>query len=1039
MAQQKRGASRTLASRTLVGTLVKAGRYEEAIAKGEEDIRAGAGSVEVRHGLAEAYARVGNAHRAAQLLDEIPLEEGPVELLDLRVRVLKSLARPLPFLLRGMLEVRLPDHPVLVQELAHRPEPEARSEPMVLQHGQPETAPVRGPESPTVEFFREEAVALEENPLTSAPVQSFDDMVIEAAAEEDDDDPTEETFIVSQARGIGGVGLKLFPRQPSYQDEDDEVVVIERETGTQRTKGSHLWFRGGEPRSWAASATRTYGFEDDDKATEVVQRNGDGFSSRTRLQETRDEEEVVHTAQQTGSNRYKPYIPAAAAGLAHDRPVSPPPSNLLNEIEKALAAQESAASAAGSVEHRDEDALELEEMEDAPRRPVRGTGEGPVARLATTPAVPLRPSVAPPFTRPPVPPLPSQYGRDNQPPPAAPTPSLPNIENSELDAPAMLHVLPPQAEALARAHTQGAAGQTGPVGARSTQAPHLETGAEAAPQYFRRPAKLQEQSRAPLVLTGLITGALLLGGYVVINNRESHQVANLQDGVLSALSRGSHAGMLVALSELQSGPKESDDVQTLSEALTWMLWAQEGIKLGDTGPDPKPLESVQPLGPLPLVVARAERDLLRGDVLAGAQRVKESQVGHEEEPVLSYLLGRFALARVAAGVGGADEADGYLKKALGLLETDAHPAFPVAKVTVLAALARLQQLQSTSPATAELWKPVLNADGSYVWAQLEQGVAAIPADMPVADADKALKALQVSLRDKLSPRQQSWIAVQRARRALTAGNLDGGTMLLQEAARVDGSWPEPLVALGQLKLDQGQIKAALEKLEKAYAIAPLSLSVIPVYVSALIEDTRLASARDIVSTLPEGYQELGAIRLIKARLAREVGDFNGASAQVSAGLKLLPEDFDLQLEQSQILFAQKRSEASSLIDALLKSADEARRPSVLPWLKAQQAALSSSGSQAKGLAASAEQSARSLLVLADDAMARGDATGAETLLMKARSAGDLPQVVLTLARLQGVVPEKREGARADLQQLVQGRCGDSPVCQDGARLLEQLH
>lgn len=1063
-------------ARSVVGTLVKAGRYQEAIAKGEEEVRAGSSNDDVKVFLAKAYLEQGQPHLCSRLVEQVtsakPLSgqastgEGVHDSLSPDAR---TLLRDVSLALQGLEPLERVSGPALErgavkgQEQGHaqRP-PTQRSDalpaqdstvaaltPGALDKGQSESLPAQQAESPSVGNFREEAVALEENPLTSAPVQSFDDMVIEAAAEEDDD-PTEETYVVAQGMGVGGVGLKLFPRQPSYQDEDDEVVVIERETGTQRARGSNLWLRVGEPRSWKASAARTYGFdEDDDKATEIVQRSGEGYSSRTRLHADPDEDDLVVSAHQTGSNRYKPYIPTALS--QEPEPPAPPPSNLLNEIEAALAAQ---ASAASTVEPRDDEGLELEELDDvqAPKRSVRGTGEGPVARLAPTPAAPLRPSVAPPFTRPPVPILPSQVGRESA--PAVPTPSLPSVDPNELDSPASVHVLPPGAEALSRA--QNAAPRSsqptsrrsspnvqvgqGGTAAGSTQADRAgsrtQTGSQ---QYFKRSSRQDERNWGPILLTGVLTGALLAGGYWVSSSRESHQVANLQEGVLSALERGSHTGMLVALNDLQTGPKESDDVKDLSSALTWMLWGQEGVKLGDSGPDPKHLDEVQPLSPLPMVVARAERDLLQGDILAGAQRVKEAQVGHEEEPVLALLLGRFALEKASFGAGGADEADAYLKKALGLLSAEAHPTFPVAKVAVLQAMARLQVLQAQGKADPAVYKPVLDADGAYAWALLEQGVASLDPKLSADDADKALKSLQVSLKDKLSPRQQSWLALTRAQRALTAEKLDAGSLLLQEAARTDASWPDPLVAMGQLMLDQGHIKGALEKLEKAYAIAPLSLKVLPVYASALIEDTRLAAARDIVATLPDAYQELSAVRLIKARLAREVGDFNGAEAQVGAGLKLRPEDFSLQLEQAQILFAQKKPEAAGLVDALTKTADDAGRPAVISWLNAEKAALTDSASQVKSLSASPDVTARALLVLADVTLEKGDAAGAEGLLLKSRAAGDLPQVVLNLARLQGVVPEKREGARNDLQQLVQGRCGDSPICQQGTQLLEQLH
>lgn len=943
-------------------------------------------------------------------------------------------------------------------------------------------------DSARVKVVQEEGVAPENNVVQdhaaqSHPAPNLDEMIIEAA--EDDEDPTEETYLVPQGRGLGGVGLKLLARRPTYDGADDEVVVIERESGKQKMPGSHLWFRGGEDRSWRSSApptpSRVYGFDDDDEsATEIVHMRREGAGGRTSLKGVgAEDDEVVVSSQQTGSNRYKPYIPTSGK-KSEPEPVLPPPpaSNFLDLIEQALAKNnDSSATNAGPEGEdpfRDELPLELDDIEGEPVKPprrVRGTGEGPVARLSSTPADPLRPSAAPPFTRPPVPPLPSQFGRDaqggsgNTPANSGSgsfaagsfVPQTSGAAQSTGDAP-----VPPSPSLEGRdpSHrtSSGARAESSRASTSASAPAHRADagGVRASQVYFQRPAKLQERNHTPILLAAGITGLLLLGGYLALQSRDSEQAESLGSGAVAALARGSHPGLLVALNELSAGPSDSREVSDLSTAITWMLWAQEGIKLGEAAPDPKTLDNVQPGDRLPLVVARAERDLLRGDILAGGQRVKGALPGHELEPVLEILLGRFAVERMRIDPTAKEEAIAHFTRALELMSDEkaqkGAPEFPVPKSVALMGLARLE---SSPEAAAEAFQKVVEADASSLWAALELGRARIPAGASAAVADAAMRDLFTSLRDKLSPRQQAWIAAERGAIALKSGNLSDGMLRLQDAARVDPSWTQPLVTVANLYLDNGQIKASLERLEKAYALAPLNIDVLPAYVEALVEDTRLAAAREVLGGLPDVYQELAPVRRMKARLAREVSDFHGAEAQAAAGLKLAPDDFALKLEQSHILFAQRFREASAdptkgggehdpkpLIEALIEAAPGAGRPSAIPLLKAERAVLLEGAERSRAVkeaAAAGSNNARAFLVLAEEALARGDSEAASKLLNNARSAGDLPAVELTLARLDGVVPEKREGAREALRQIVQGRCGDGPVCKEAGKLLDQLH
>lgn len=1117
----KAPAAQSGQNRTVIGTLVKAGRLKDAILMGEEEVQAGGASPDVRAALCDAYWQLGMIAHTARAIDSLLPVLCTPELLALRIKVATAQGAAPAQAWISSLKALAPDH-AYVNELPVRtetPEEEGCSTPLELAQWflrRRERAKAERPikqleqEGETralgaaLRWGWERDVALtpssrpsgrvssrelavtthstgrggvavseaelapdgpsEEDAVTSVvPFTTFDptsahvDLEIEAGSEEDDL-PTQELVVVSRAGGAASVGIPALRRR--FPD-DPEVVVIEREGGSARIGAGELWFRGAADQSWRAAAiaglTRAshspvtaslQTSENEDRATDIVQLRDGVMHRKARLPiQVDDEDDLVEASQQTGSNRYTPYIPVSPRVAL---PVEPPPDAQRPLSSAALAGALTGKAKVGTAEHS------LQPSSPQPSSPPRSGRLGPVAQLAREPAVPLTVSVVPPLTPPPVPSLPSQLSGEPQ--PVLPTDLSSGFDPLRTSAEVVYHknVLLPGAAAAA-ASTPAPAFE---VPKRQPETPTVIRGAKK-PIYFQRSSRYQGSNRRTYWLGAALIAVVLGAGWGYLLLHELAEQKALRTEVEAALLKGAHPGMSVALGALEQVENPSSALEELELALAWTLWAEEGIKLGEAPPSGVSLKSAGPESSFFQVVARAQLDRFQGEVLGGAARVRTAIALHPTEPMLQLLLGQLSLSafELTAKATDREEARAAFSRALELVSQGIVGQWPVSKAAVYVALAELER-KTGGTRGLEFLDLALQADPGSSWAGLRRALATLPGSTDAAGgadaAEKgqtdALDAVAVRLKDGLSPRQLATLTLARADAAFRAGQVGPGMQRLEEAARQDMSWSVPQVWLATAELDRGRIRSGIERLEKLLAVAPMALDALVPYVDGLIEDTRTGAAGDMLRKLPDTYQELPSVRLLKARLSREISDLNGAEAQLAAGLELSPQHLGLLLEQAFLKDARREAAArgggldqgfgqaaEDALSAVRERAEGEGRPYLVPWLDARLMVLRGADAQMlSGAAARSKESARALAVLAQAALAAGDPASALAWLEEARQVGDLPGVVLVLAKLKGADSDSREKAREDLRQLIQERCGDGPVCQEANRLLEML-
>lgn len=1071
--------------RTVVGTLLKAGRLQEAVQKGEEELKAGAG-VEIAGDLGLAYWQLGMPRHAARSLSKWTSEQRDVEQWELWIR-LEALGEVPPSPWPSTLRKLQPGHAFLLQppaaedraadehaassvgqalyflrrrqfepaqqvieallaaaetrslgdafawglareraEFPDTPAPWAAEHVNVFSPSRLETSEPAAEETPALlrvhpppsepgaiiasadgdEPVGEDVVPPFNHSAAPAAPTVVEDEIIEAA---EDDEPTEELYVYTPLQGAGLPGLKLLKQRPAYDGEDDEVIVIERETGKRKMDGQ-LWFRPSERPYTTPSrnpARSLYTFDDeDDRKTEIKARPEESPTRRVMLTALEADDEVVVAPRKVESERYTPYIPTQRNSVPEEKP-QPPVSNFLNEIERALAERDAAAvslspssteppPAPGALKAEDELTLDLEDLPDKQKRPVRGTGEGPVARLNPVPAEPLAHRAAPPpFTR-------------HQPQPVQGGPS----------AYADTQILPDRQAARTGEATQ----------IRSSQ------------QYFRRSERGGQPSKAPFVMTAVLTGLLFGAGYALMHSQESRQVAALTESAEAALQSGAHPSLLLALSELRKAPANSEDARALAEALAWSLWSREGLKLGDKGPDFS-FTQLQGKYALYALVATGEAAMLNGAIFNTPENLQAQFGQYAQEPYYELILGRLAAERARWVPDAEREALEHFERARALIEENAHPGFPVSKAEPLMGMAVLASRLGQSDAVKR-WEAVKEADPENVWAQLYLGIAALPTKGTIDEIKGSARTLQASLKDKFSPRQRATLTLALAKRVASGGSVADAEGLMREAVSQDPSWPESALALSQSLLDRGKVMEALKVLAPLEQYSGEQLELVAQRVYAQIENANLRDATEAVRNLSVGgvVPRLALVEALRARLAREVDDLASAEAYAAAGLKLASADVELLQEQAQLSYMQRKPEAVAQLDALLSILPKAGRGALVAPLKAQRAVLKGGAELNRAVAEVMESSSahpRAAWVLAEDALKRGDASAVK-LLEVARSTGDLPKVELAYARLLGAIPEQRDQARAALQALMDRPCVESPLCQEARRLQEQL-
>jgi len=882
----------------------------------------------------------------------------------------------------------------------------------------------------------------EGRPETS-PDQEEELLVIEAIADDDEEDGE----LYALPDGMGAISLKLPRPIRRGISEDDEVVVIEREEQPQlipgamsvwiRTTGGRSWRQGGAPaEALIESQLAQYGFDDeDDVATEVAQFTEDGLLQSRRvvkldaLAEDEDEEIILppHGTRplgkpefsggdevtdsgwdpEEGKTRIMPERQVQVARdhvsprLRFDVPTVSLPAQAKNEQDTRIIPRQEAGGG-GEISADDEktqlygDGDGIRHLRTKGRLEFGGGGaaakggrssiEGPVAKLAPTPAEPLKPSKAPPLSSRPVPVMPSEVRRMQE-------------NNSRMN---------------------------GLVTERK--------------DYFTSHKRSRDSWKWPLLLGVLLVGGIAGAVYGAIGWQKMSAVNALTEQVHAALEDGHYDPMVKAYAAVRGSEyKREQPNDDLSLYLKWHLFGSEGIQFGATPPEDSTLDDVAVgVSSLPVLLCRTERDLMRRYFVAGRAFTKKVVERFPEEPAGHWMLGRFVMATAGGDAGKLDAAIAHFNKALSL--DNKISDVPVARAAVLTSIGEAM-LRKGAPGAKAKFEEAMHADGKYLWADIGMAMMEAQKLETNPEKDEVLKRLLDRVGAELGPRQHAAVEIQRGRWAFEYNNIEEGMKYLNGARVMDIHSATTQHMLTDLYLDQGRVKLAQGYAKKALAEAPYDPSIISSQVRALSMATKLAEARDALSRMPAEYQETPYARLAKARILHASGDLDGAMAQLELALKAEPGNFEFKNEQAQLyLDMGKKDEAKALIDVIVDEALPAARPGAMPALIAQQAILQPAAMKRDMVREAYEQvsqNASALLVLSKDLLDERLVTDARAWLEFAEGQGSLPEITLLLARIDSKDKHNKELA-LERAQKVQAGCGEGPICEEAAKLVETL-
>ncbi len=554
---------------------------------------------------------------------------------------------------------------------------------------------------------------------------------------------------------------------------------------------------------------------------------------------------------------------------------------------------------------------------------------------------------------------------------------------------------------------------------------------------FQRPDRVKEVSSLRYRVFAGVVGVVLVLAFVATRLDRRVEASRLETQVVEALESGDHRQQVEALA-LYDALTPDPDRADLETQLLWVLWAREGVLPPDGAPpDPETLDTVTPTSSLPLVVARAERDLYRRDILRGELLIREA-IAHDPDPVLWELAGRFALARAVEG-------DAYLDKAKAEFGEAARRIREEAERPTTASLARIREglglASRKDPNKAKAWfQAALDASPSFLPARLHLALISLPADAAPADRVALLKKLLLKHDSELSPRQHSMLLLEQALQYLRMADWKRARESLERARDTDPYDPETAFRLGQLLADLGRTSSALDMLDTAYDLAPFDLRIVATRTDVLLRAALSEEALDMVDALPKAYRDRPLAHLARALIQRDAGQYLGVRSELKAARRARARSFDIRLAEALLTFGKDPKAAVPLLADLENQALDAGRPALLPVL---QAYLLVAQTDPRTVSPSwwATQKIpdhpRACLVLAEMALDTGSFDVAEELLEQARKKGDILRVDLLLARILAMDTDRHYRARALLRHI-QETCEGGPVCEEARTLLAQL-
>lgn len=516
--------------------------------------------------------------------------------------------------------------------------------------------------------------------------------------------------------------------------------------------------------------------------------------------------------------------------------------------------------------------------------------------------------------------------------------------------------------------------------------------------YFESKARKSQSSVLPKVLGVVGLVALVGGGFFYMRVQQSEKKTALRQGLVSALGSGSYAQIKPALDEVVAAGQAADpDTADLVTEARWVLWANDGIK---TEPlDAAALDAVNTDSPLPLIVARAERDLLRGDLNRGQKFLTQatSDVKFTKEPVLAELQARFLLNDAETDPTEAQSAIDTYITAMETLGKAPADAMPISKAWIEAGYARACMLAGNHEGAVNNYKDAAASAPDLGWAAIGSEIAQIAPDADQETADAALVKVLDAHKDKLSPRQTAFIQLERARRDLANMSVDKAIEPLKAAMSADPSYAEPAYQLGQIYLDMGKLSDALAALDAAYQLAPYDMRIVTAKVTTQLMKGDASGAQSVIAQIPEPYNGFRHARVLKARLQRESGAITDAPTLIDETLKSSPGFFEAQLEQALLSRAKNSPDAEKQMRALIPAARTAGRYAYGPVLQAYAATLTAPKARARAMqeaqaVAETWQNAQALAILGEAMIASKDVKGAAAVLDEAKKYGDLPQI-----------------------------------------------
>ena len=556
----------------------------------------------------------------------------------------------------------------------------------------------------------------------------------------------------------------------------------------------------------------------------------------------------------------------------------------------------------------------------------------------------------------------------------------------------------------------------------------------------------KKPSYMPWVLLGLaVVAAIAYGIFTMVIKKYEEKAATIEDARMALASRA-HKTMVPALEALRALESDEKEVQDLETALTWVLYAQDGIIPASGPPKGDELNGVSDRSSVPMVIARAQRDVLLGEIDGGLRFMKQTLDKNNKEPSYAEAYARLALARAESHPGDIALAEravkGYYDTQM-VLDGASEREFPLSKAVVQAGYARANALAGNKEGALNNFIAAAKSDKNYLWAALYRDMASIPPESDSVAADQTLKKLLEANKALMSPRQQCAVHVERARWALQGMDFNARAAALKEGAEADSTCAEARIQLGVLQLDLGHVQEALTQFQAARRIAPNDPRLLYGRALAMLDRGDLNALRSMMASLSESDAKSVEARLIRTRIALAEGNIEEARKEVDGAKRWSPDAFEVHHVDALVKAAEGDAKAAAeALNNLIGKARSSGRGALGVVLQAEAAALERNAKKLEAARGPAEfnENWRALTLIADGMLhVKRPKMGktAEEILRAVVKNSDLPMARIVLA---DVLSHKKDGKAEALELATKAKseCRSGPMCARIDEILKSL-